>query len=164
MDLARGHLTRDPEILRVQTAPTTSKQLRVNSDDLARAKILADGLYEAVSDCKAIFVEVPVGSQSARAMASYGICVGVLGSLLSRGLPLIEVTPTEVKIAMTGNKNASKEAMIAAARDLYPKAPWPMKSGQVVASSAEHMADAIGAIHAGVNTPAFTQIRRILGY
>jgi len=55
----------------------TGKQVRQNSKDLDSAKQLAEGTLNAVKGAQAIFVEVPVGSQSARAMASYGLCVGV---------------------------------------------------------------------------------------
>ena len=86
----------------------TGKQVRQNSKDLTAAEQLAAGVWAAVKDAQAIFVEVPVGSQSARAMASYGICVGILGSLRANGVPFFEVTPTEVKLAATNNKNATK--------------------------------------------------------
>ncbi|UKL14804.1 RuvC-like resolvase [Stenotrophomonas phage C121] len=164
LDLSTGQMTSDPFLDVIQTEPSKVKSVRKNSDDLFRAQTLAEGMYEHVEFAKAVFVEVPVGSQSARAMASYGVCVGLLGSLKARGVEIIEVTPAEVKIAMTGDKTASKTAMIEAAVKLYPKAPWPTHRGIITLSKCEHMADAIAAIHAGVNTPAFSQIRRILGY
>jgi Holliday junction resolvasome RuvABC endonuclease subunit len=139
----------------------TGKQVRQNSKDLERAHQLAQGIKLAVQDAEAIFVEVPVGSQSARAMASYGICVGVLGALRANGTPFFEVTPTEVKLATVGKKTASKAQIIDRAMTQHPGDFWPMqtKKGQrtVIAGKAEHMADAIGAIEAGINTPQFQQ-------
>ena len=93
-------------------------------------------------------------------MASYGVCVGVLGAIRSLGIPLIEVTPTEVKVAFTGNKTATKEEMIAEAIKLYPQANFPNQRGRITAK-AEHVADAIAAIHAGVNTPMFQNLLRL---
>jgi Holliday junction resolvasome RuvABC endonuclease subunit len=139
----------------------SGKQVRQNSKDLVAAEQLAAGAWAAVKDAQAIFVEVPVGSQSARAMASYGICTGILGSMRANGIPFFEVTPTEVKLAAVNNKNATKRQMINWATELYHYAPWPTQTQKgvirVVEGKAEHMADAIAAIHAGVKTQMFQQ-------
>lgn len=159
LDLDTGYLD-TPVLSIVETVDLTGKQVRQNSNDLYVAEQLAKGAIPAARGAKAIFVEVPVGSQSARAMASYGVCVGVLGAIRSLGIPLIEVTPTEVKVAFTGNKTATKEEMIAEAIKLYPQANFPNQRGRITAK-AEHVADAIAAIHAGVNTPMFQNLLRL---
>ena len=139
----------------------TGKQVRKNSQDLHIAEQLAVAALAVARRSKVIFVECPVGSQSARAMASYGICVGVLGAIRAEGIPLIEVSPTEVKQVFTGNKNATKEQMIAKAVELYPEANFPRHRGEL-AAKCEHVADATAAIHAGVRTPVFQQLMRLL--
>lgn len=148
----------------------THKQVRTNSIDMTIAQELYDKVLPTALKAKAIFVEVPVGSQSASGMKSYGMCVGVLGSLRSNGIQLIEVTASEVKLALSGKKQASKEQMVTAGLAHYPGANWPRHAyaGKTFAkgdlqASAEHMADAIGAIHAGVNTPVFQNMLRLLG-
>ena len=142
------------------------KQVRQNSLDLESAKQLAEGALAAAKDAKAIFVEVPVGSQSARAMASYGICVGVLGALRATGIPFFEVTPTEVKMASFGNKTATKAQMISWAVKQHPEGNWPtyLEKGVIHISEAkaEHMADAIAAIYAGVRCNTFQQFLPLL--
>jgi hypothetical protein len=160
LDLQSGHLS-DVHLQVIQPKEETSKQVRKNSKDLEIARLLVTDLNPLVWAAKVIFVEVPVGSQSARAMASYGICVGILGSFQACGFQLIEVSPNEVKTALTGKKDATKGQMIAAARHAYAGANWPMQKDQVIVSKAEHMADAIGAIHAGVHTAAFQQLMRL---
>lgn len=139
----------------------TGKQVRQNSKDVESAFQLAEGAIAAAKGAQAIFVEVPVGSQSARAMASYGICAGVLGSLRAMGIPFFEVTPTEVKLAAVGNKTATKKQMIDWATAQHPEANWPYyrRNGEQLISEAkgEHMADAIAAIYAGLRTPQFKQ-------
>ena len=141
----------------------TGKQVRQNSKDLEAANQLATGAWDAIRGAQVIFVEVPVGSQSARAMASYGICVGILGSLRANGIPFFEVTPTEVKLAATNNKKATKRQMIDFATGKHPDAPWPYykKNGEtlITESKAEHMADAVAAIYAGVQLPMFQQFK-----
>ena len=144
----------------------TGKQVRQNSKDIEAAAQLTQGAFEFAKGADAIFVEVPVGSQSARAMASYGICVGVLGALRISGIPFFEVTPTEVKLASFGTKTATKEQMIQWATKKHPEAPWPTykRAGEVLVSEskAEHMADATAAIYAGVKSQPFQQLIRLM--
>lgn len=146
----------------IQPVLPTGKQVRQNSVDLESAKQLAEAAWAAAKGAQAVFVEVPVGSQSARAMASYGICVGVLGALRTSGIPFFEVTPTEVKLASTGKKTATKLEMIEWASTKHPEANWPTYksngSTHISEAKAEHMADAIAAIYAGVACNSFQQM------
>lgn len=146
----------------VQPIRPRGKQIRKNSSDLEVANQLSRNVFEAVQGADAVFVEIPVGSQSARSMASYGICIGILGALRASGIPFYELTPTEVKLAATGDKNATKEQMIEWAVSAYPNANWPTHTRQgvtqVTASQAEHLADAIATIHAGVQSTNFQQL------
>lgn len=138
------------------------KQVRQNSLDLESAKQLCEGAMKAAEGAQAIFVEVPVGSQSARAMASYGVCVGVLGSLRAMGIPIFEVTPSEVKLAGPGRATATKLQMIEWAMNRHPEANWPTytQKGKVLVntSKAEHQADATATIHAGMASNIFQQL------
>lgn len=157
---------RIPAVSVVEPVLPTGKQVRQNSKDLDSARQLFKASHLAVAGAHMVFVEVPVGSQSARGMASYAICVGVLGSLRALDVPLIEVSPTEVKVIATGKKTASKDEMIAWATDKHPEANWPFynQQGQQVlsAAKAEHMSDAIGAIYAGLATPTFQQMLHMM--
>lgn len=166
--LAVGSLDLETKQLTVQyvqlTNPVlpTGKQVRQNSTDLESALQLYKGAADAAIGAHAVFVEVPVGSQSARAMASYGICVGVLGALRANGIPFFEVTPTEVKLATVGTKTATKQEMIKWAMAKHPEANWPTykQNGATIVSEAkaEHMADAIASIYAGMTCNAFQQM------
>lgn len=146
----------------IQTSEPKGKQVRQNSADLGTAKQLMEGVAPFLAQANIIFVEVPVGSQSARAMASYGICVGVLGAIRAHGTPFFEVTPIEVKKSTVGSKTATKEEMINWAMAAHPEAPWPMRNVKgvptVIAGSAEHMADATAAIHAGLAGNEYKQL------
>lgn len=150
-----------PRLTLVRPKKMKGKQIRNNSQDLHRAQHLSQEVFAQARKAKAIFVEVPVGSQSARAMASYGICVGILSALRAEGIEFIEVTPTEVKETFTGLQTATKRQMIDKAVELYPDADFPLHKGEV-ANTAEHLADAIAAIHAGVHTPSFKNLLRLL--
>ena len=146
----------------IKTEATDAKQVRRNSDDIDRAELLMKGAMAAAQGAQAIFVEVPVNSQSARAAVAYGLCVGILGALRAIGIPFFEMNPTEVKVSATGNKNATKIDMINWATGLYPTAPWPTQTKKgatsIVAGTAEHMADAVAAIHAGIASKSFKQM------
>lgn len=143
----------------LQAVIQEGKQVRQNSKDVSAAQQIMAGVLPYLNEKPhLIFAEVPVGSQSARAMASYGICVGILGSIRAMGIPFFEVTPNEVKMATVGIKTATKEQMIEFALINQPDANWPMVRGKPSAAKAEHMADAYGAIVAGLNTNEYKQL------
>jgi hypothetical protein len=130
--------------------------------DLKRAEVLYTNLHEALRGVDLVCVEIPVGSQSARAMASYGMCIGIIASIKQ---PLIQVTPTEVKQAATRSKTATKAEMIKWATDTYPDAPWltvRRKGALEYVAKNEHLADALAAIHAGVKTDQFKVFHQYL--
>ena len=55
-----------------------NKQVRQNSKDVVRSRQLLDALVDHTKEADMVCAEIPVGSQSARAMASYGICVALI--------------------------------------------------------------------------------------
>ena len=146
---------------------TTRKPVRVSSDRLRRANELKAALVAACEGCAFAFVEVPSGTQSAQAAFSLGIAVGVLASC---PIPIIEVSPMEVKAAIAGRrvkKGASKADIIDWAFAIWPEAPWlrattkgtskgrSLPAGRLLADN-EHLADAMASVVAGIATPAFT--------
>lgn len=142
------------------------KQVRQNSKDLVAATQLYTYAKIALEGAQAVFVEVPVGSQSARAMASYAMCVGILGAFKADGVPIYEITPTEVKKIATGKASATKREMIEWAYNQHPDANWPFykRNGQQLISegTAEHMADAIATIHAGLKGDEFSRVKAFI--
>lgn len=146
----------------VEPIVPTDKQVRQNSKDLAAAHQLAEAALRVTHGANAVFVEVPHGSQSARAMAGYGVCLGVLASLRAQNIPFFEVSERQVKQASVGNRNASKQAVIDWAVAQWPQAPWATykRNGEELlsASKVEHQADAAATLYTGVNLPEFTQL------
>ena len=150
-------------VLRVTRSEVpTGKQVRQNSKDLIVAQQLYEGMQPFLGRVNVMFMEVPQGSQSARASLASGVCIGVLGSLRANDCSFIEVTPNEVKLATVGSKTASKAEMIAWAMATFPNAPWPYHNGKINAGLAEHMADACAAIVAGIRTNEFKQLAAML--
>lgn len=145
------------DLLLISSEDEAGKFVRKNSDDLRRAKTLHEGMIRACQGASFAIAEVPHGSQSARAMASYGMCVGVLAAC---PIPLIQVSANEVKLAVTGKKTATKNEMIEWAMNKHPAAPWLMRKlkGQLQPiGDNEHLADACAAIEAGIRTQQFQQ-------
>lgn len=173
--LAKGHYdlsTGELSMLAIDLVETESeagKTVRKSSDDLRCATALTKNLHAWLADCVAVFGEVPSGSQSARGMFSNGICLGILGGIGEVGPykgSLIQVSPQEVKVLATGSKVASKYDMIEWAMERFPNLPWLItksgkSKGQPTAKN-EHMADACAAINAGVHTPEFKNLVRLM--
>lgn len=142
------------ELALTKTSKSSNKQVRVNSDDVERCRLLHNGLRSILTkDVELVFVELPVGSQSARSMASYGACISLIASI--KNVPVIQLRPEELKLAACNNKKASKKDMIEWAVGHFPEANWlKSRSGGILGDN-EHIADALAAIVAGVSTHEF---------
>lgn len=148
------------EIQLVQTKPDNkNKQARKSFQDLERARVLYQGLHRFISDVDAVFVEMPIGSQNAASMKSYGMCIMAIASI---GKPLFQISPEEVKKAAVGDKNATKNTMIQWATTKHPEVQWFSHQGKIVAKN-EHVADATAAIYAGVLSDQFKQAMVFMG-
>ena len=157
-DLDSGELS-NVQLLLSSPDTVEGKQVRQNSKDITKAKQHWNAVNRFIPKDTIVFVEVPVGSQTARAMASYGICVGILSCLPHT---LIQVTPLEVKVAATGSKTATKAEMIDWATNKFNSANWLTKKRNGVLSYTndnEHLADALAAIYAGLNTTEFSLLK-----
>jgi Holliday junction resolvasome RuvABC endonuclease subunit len=149
----------------IKAEKITAKQVRQNHKDIEVSHQLSKAATEAAEGVHAIFVEVPHGSQSARSSATYGVCVGVLGAMRAAGIQFFEVSALEVKLAGAGNKTATKVEMMDWAQQAHPELVYPtrLQEGVIcrIASKAEHMADAVGAIHAGLKLDSFKQLMQL---
>ena len=170
--LAYGHFDLETHAVSIERVEVIKpeqincKQVRKNSQDIYRARQLVEGVFSTCTEASAIFIEVPHGSQSARSMASYGICIGILGAIAAQGIPFYELTATNLKLGVTGSGTASKQEVIDTIVTQYPDTNWPYRTqnGQqkLVTGKAEHMADAVGAITTGVKLPEFQQLLQFI--
>lgn len=164
------------ELVLVQTTVEAKMKVRVSSDRLRRATELKTALAAMSGKARLAFAEIPGGNtQSASAAFALGIAVGVLASC---PIPLIEVSPMEVKAAVAGKrvqKGATKAQIIEWAEKRWPAAGWRRaankartKNGELPAGRAttdnEHLADAMAAVLAGIATPSFRQTIAILSH
>jgi Holliday junction resolvasome RuvABC endonuclease subunit len=146
----------DVEKLRlVKTENQAGKTVRKSSDDMRRGRILHEAMTDCCRTAAIAIAEIPEGTQSARGAMSNGICIGVL---VGCPIPLIEVAPNDTKLAAVGIKTATKGEMIAWAVAKYPDLNWlrqKRKGVMELINDNEHLADAIGVLHAGVKTAEF---------
>ena len=137
-----------------------NKQVRQNSKDVVRSRQLLDALVEHTKEADMVCAEIPVGSQTARAMASYGICVALIAVVQKIKPTFIEVSPNEVKM-IVGSKSATKKEVIQWVQSRHPEAPLETFRGVISLTKAEHQADAIVAIHAAMQTPVFNSLKTV---
>jgi Holliday junction resolvasome RuvABC endonuclease subunit len=148
----------------VETENQKGKQVRQNSDDLRRCREIVAGMRAACDGALFAISEVPTGAQSARAALAFGMVIGMLATL---PVPLIQVTPTEVKLAAVGHRQAAKEEMIEWAMGRHPNAGWLTKKVKGVVSPVaknEHLADAVAVVEAGILTDQFKQAVAMLSF
>jgi Holliday junction resolvasome RuvABC endonuclease subunit len=163
-------------ILSLHTIVTESntkgnKTLRKNSDDLRRCKLIMDTYPKLVADCSVVFAEIPVGAQSARAMFAFGAATMAVAAC---PVPVIEIQPSETKMATVGTKTASKEEMIEWASAAYPNGPFErypkdkfvkgklIRRAGAIVDSEEHVCDAVAVAHAGVRNVQFQQLLALM--
>lgn len=151
----------------VKTEFTKALKLPKNLKDTVASQTLYKQCRSFLSDVDIIVAEIPIGSKSASAMISYGICVGVLGSLTANGIALVRVTPQAVK-KVVGYADATKEEVIAYVCSNHPelKVTTRLVKGKevIVKSAIEHIADSIAALHAATINIDFINAVKQQGY
>lgn len=101
-----------------------------------------------------VFIEKPSGSQDSNGMVNYAIEIAVYSYLKNKGLNVQWVKVNDVKRALTGKKDATKQEMIDAAHKMYPHSLCPDfdwltdKNGRLYNYN-EHLADSIAIYLAG---------------
>ena len=137
----------------LRTEKTQRKGARVADDHAHRSIVLTSGLNKIIEDyeIKGIIGELPSGgAQSAKAMGFMMSAISVaaaVGALWN--IPMEWTTPNEVKKALAGVRNASKETMMEKAAKAFDfrrdgKSFW-FGDEKFPKGEFEHIADAIGA-------------------
>jgi len=134
------------------------RKIRVADDDTRRCREITVEIIRIIHeyDIRIVVLEAPVGSKNARAARCLGMSTGIVAALEAvYDIPFLYVTPTDVKIALCGNKKASKDDMMEKARELFPDfADMPK-------SKFEHIADALGVAEVVKEDPLIRMLRRV---
>lgn len=141
----------------IQTTKSKNKQIRASSDLIERSRTVLRGVQEIVSEINPhiCFAETPSGSQNASGAKSYAISCMIIAAL---NPPAIEITPIELKVKTVGKKTASKDEIIKWVDERFPGVLEVKRNGEINKGKMEHVADAICATIAGMNTTQFKQL------
>lgn len=156
----------------IRTEKSSAKRnVRASEDNLERAKEIAAELRKLIStyEVKLICAETMSYPRNAAAAAKMAMCWGVLAATaLQYDIPITQATPQEVKKAVTGKKDASKEEVQEAVKRLYPplaenvtKSGGPYILREVPRSLWEHPYDATAAMVACRESEVFLLARRM---
>lgn len=150
------------DVTLIRTKSDKTWEGRKSADDLRRAQEIHDQLHAIINQTGAeyAFIEIPQGTQSARAAWSLGIVLGLIASI---NIPIIQVSARDVKIRVTGNPKATKREMIDWAMKRHPDVGWAVRKskGELVSNDGmnEHMADACAVIECGLNSDEWLKFR-----
>lgn len=145
------------------TESQRKKNVSFSSDCIRRAREIATALQTIVTSAqipKAFFIEGVSLPRNASAVFQIGLSFGAVSSLAERcGVPIIASTPQAIKAAMTGMKGAPKKDMVDALSKVMDVSKAKRMNGTTVPrGKLDHIADAYGAIMAGLST----EIGRVL--
>lgn len=156
----------------IRTEKSSAKRkVRASEDNLERAKEIAAELRALIEQhqIKLICAETMSYPRNSAAAAKMAMCWGVLAALAGEyDLPITQATPQEVKKAVTGKKDASKEEVQEGVKRLYPalaeavtKNGGPYILRDVPRSLWEHPYDATAAVVACRESEVFLLARRM---
>lgn len=162
-----GHGIRVLELDVIRTAKSTAKRnVRTTDDNVRRAREIALHINAVLDGYAPPFIAVCAEAMSfprsssvaAKVALAWGVVAGICEARL---LPLLQCTPQELKQAVCGRKTASKEDVELALKERYGA---DVIDDHVVGLGKlrEHPIDALGAIHACLNTNEIRMARRFV--
>lgn len=143
-----------------KTSPSKSKGVRVSEDEARRVMEFARTLDSWLADgAIAICMEEQGNKQRLTPkfvrLTSYPLAM-IWAVAAVRGVPVLMVPSKQIKLATTGGKSATKEAVQAALEARYGAIDW-----QASPSKQEHPSDALGAIVASLDHDVIQMARRL---
>lgn len=145
----------------LRTKKAAKKKHALSSDDnVRRARELFAGLsaLEQVWRPALLCVEAMSYPRNASAAAKMSIAWGVVAALAElRELTVLQCSPQQLKVAACGAKDASKLDVLAALTRRYPT--LILKLADTPRGQWEHPVDALGAVHAALNTNVVKTLR-----
>jgi crossover junction endodeoxyribonuclease RuvC len=134
----------------IRTKKDQSKRAREDNADRF-AYLLQEFSTVMPSEIDFLFVEGM--SQPRDSRAAWKLALGwgvVLAWCYQNNIPLIQITPTDIKYGVTGSRTASKQEVIRHIRKRRKDVTWPKAT-----TKHEHVADAVGALLVGMKDPRF---------
>ena len=134
------------------TISVKSEETKPNKRDMHDAQMLFSNVHHLLKTFApdVVVAEIPIGSQNANGMKGYAICITILAIIKQMGIPIIEISPYDLK-RVVGSTTASKKDVVNWVNKQHPNL-LPTHRGQLNISQSEHIADAIVAIYAHLTT------------
>lgn len=136
----------------VITSAPSKEDIPQNKKDIESCLQLYPGLLALTKKADIICIEAPHGSQSSRAMVSYGVCMAYIAAITHLNPNVVLVSANDVK-RVVGLKNATKHDVIDWVKKTHLEAVIPTQLNR-----AEHICDSIAAIHAAMQTNQFKEL------
>mgnify|MGYP006274615547 CR=1 FL=1 len=152
-------------VVRTQKA-NEKRKVRASEDNLERAKEIAKEIQTILTlyPTSLICAETMSYPRNSAAAAKMAICWGILAAVAQqRGIAITQASPQEVKKAVCGKKDASKDEVKAAMNAMFP-AELTGSMGlcaNIPASVQEHPYDALAAVLACRDSEVFLLARRM---
>jgi crossover junction endodeoxyribonuclease RuvC len=157
---AQGEAVYTVEVFR--SAPTPKKRkVLVADDNYRRAGELASFIQQRLELHRpaVIIAESMSFPRSSSAAAKMALCWGILASEAARrSLPLVQVSPQEIKKALCGTKSASKDDVQEALERRYSSQFEDFKLN-VARTHQEHGFDSVGAVVASLDSEVLRMVR-----
>ena len=156
-----------PIAMGIHRSESSAKKLKikVGDDDFARSQAIAKMLYDLMRTYSPVVVccEAFSPMRNAGTVAKVGRCFGVLAAITQHfDVPCLHATPMELKKVVTGTKDASKEAVMAALDQRYQGAPKALlEKSKIPQGQREHPYDALGSIVASWDAEPMRMARRL---
>ena len=172
VDVEQARIVKTLELGTIQTERETAKTIRRTSDDLRRARKIHREL-KSVVERHAISVaacEMQSTTPYKRISLNFGVTLGVIASF---DFFLVELLARDVKKAVTGDRDATKEKVISWALEMTRNddVHWPTSARQNrmdlsyrarhVTLAAEHQADALAVIFAALQSEQMSDLRAL---
>lgn len=142
----------------------STKKLNVlaTEDNLRRAREIGRELSNLIQECtiQLICAESMSFPRNASAAAKVAMTWGAIATLSHvHELAIIQASPQQIKKAVCGKKDASKEEIEDAVLAKFPEMELLLEHGLVPASNRNHAYDALAAILTGMESDIFRAVR-----
>lgn len=138
------------------------REVRASDDNVRRTRALLSALTALVDEHEPFafaaesFSPPRHASNAAKVAFAWGM-VTTLAHFTHDGLPVLQCSPQELKLAVCGSRSASKQAIEDALAARYPGARTTL--GKIRKDDLEHVWDAVGAAHACLDTEVVRMAR-----
>lgn len=151
------------------TKESKKRKLRVADENAERLGVQFDRIARVIGDdVPAVIVAESVSfPRSSSAAAKIAMAWGAFVAFARlNGCALLQLTPQELKSAVTGSKSASKGDVEGALRAAWPALCEPVdhQGKPVPATAREHAFDALAAVHAALDSDVVRALRRSHGF